>query len=104
MGFLLKSTTFLGVLILIHSIFSAIQYKTEQEKFGVKSISLPSDIIIESILGSLLGIISFTLNAGKFQTGTSFVATKKPSNPRTYRREFSHFNHTGKVIANLTQQ
>ncbi|KAJ3330430.1 Membrane magnesium transporter 1 [Blyttiomyces sp. JEL0837] len=99
-------TTLLGLILLVHSGYSAVEHLSYLKIVGKTEKSLPSDIVIECLLSVLICIVGSVLMAGTFKE----ISLKKEVALRTmdsldYRPGFRTLHHRGRVIfSNASKQ
>jgi hypothetical protein len=86
-----------GLLILLHSAYSAVQYRSLLRDFGRDFTGLPLDILLECFLAIMVcswGVLNLS---GSFKPIKATIATTQRTFDMTnHRQDFAIFQHRGR--------
>ena len=99
---MLQALTGCGLLLVLHSAYSAVHYKSYMRGKGmtVEANTVPADVAVEVLIGFLMCLVGVTFNQGEFlPVKSSCSGDLKKYDTLDSRPEFEVFGHRGKYIA-----
>eukprot|EP00670_Eutreptiella_braarudii_P018113 CAMPEP_0174363650 /NCGR_PEP_ID=MMETSP0811_2-20130205/69659_1 /TAXON_ID=73025 ORGANISM="Eutreptiella gymnastica-like, Strain CCMP1594" /NCGR_SAMPLE_ID=MMETSP0811_2 /ASSEMBLY_ACC=CAM_ASM_000667 /LENGTH=102 /DNA_ID=CAMNT_0015502525 /DNA_START=38 /DNA_END=346 /DNA_ORIENTATION=- len=94
-----KVAQYLGVVLMIHAIISAAQYRAEVESADDLRDHIPGDIIFEGIAAFLIASFGYISSHGVFENiHKKKINEEKSFDQFHYRPNFMVFNHRGQCL------
>eukprot|EP00695_Tsukubamonas_globosa_P000919 TRINITY_DN1863_c0_g1_i1.p1 TRINITY_DN1863_c0_g1~~TRINITY_DN1863_c0_g1_i1.p1 ORF type:complete len:148 (+),score=28.10 TRINITY_DN1863_c0_g1_i1:62-445(+) len=97
----MRALLYVSLLVVAHSIFSAVQAISEQKTLGIENRSMPLDISLECIVGCLLSGFCYLKTCGDFEPISIIEQlSSRPYESYEHRPNFVLFNQKNALPSN----